>query len=76
MTDDNKDLQELFAQAKKEVEEEYTNFEKQSAVHRAALQIMQFEKGLFTGDVTEAHHLEKIRNIITNHLESITNEIN
>lgn len=61
--------------ADKETEYAYENFSEKSAAHRAALQIMQFEKELFYGDVAQNKHLQKIREIIELHMEDINNEI-
>ncbi|HIF9466544.1 CxC ATPase DNA modification system associated small protein [Photobacterium damselae] len=64
----------LLKQIDIETEEAHNNYSERSAVHCAALQIMQFEKDLYYGEAVNGKHLKKIQSIIEIHLEDIINE--
>ena len=68
------DLKALLEQANKETEMAHENYAQKSAVHKAALQIMQFEKELHYGDASTGHHIKKIKEIIEINAEDIANE--
>lgn len=73
---DINEIRELLIEAKYEAEKSYQDYSKKSSAHRAALQIMQFEKELYYGDITAPQHLKKIKEIIEFHAEDIANETN
>lgn len=73
---DINEIRQLLIEAKSEADEAYATYSKKSSAHRAALQIMQFEKELHYGDISTSHHLKKIKEIITFHAEDIANETN
>ncbi|KAB7653190.1 CxC ATPase DNA modification system associated small protein [Plesiomonas shigelloides] len=66
----------LLEEAAREAEMTHKSYENQSASHKAALQIMNFEKELHYGDLVRAHHIQNIKNIIEMHAEDIANETN
>lgn len=70
------ELKALLQEADKETQMAHEGYSKKSAAHRAALQIMQFEKELHYGDASTGHHLKKIKEIINNNAEDIANEAN
>ena len=70
------DFKAILKQIDIETEEAHNNYSERSSVHRAALQIMQFEKDLYYGEAVSGKHLKKIQSIIELHLEDITNETN
>ncbi|WP_226048883.1 CxC ATPase DNA modification system associated small protein [Vibrio vulnificus] len=51
----------LLLEADKDTQIAYQDYSKRSAAHRAALQVMQFEKEIYYGDVTNNRHLQKIK---------------
>lgn len=61
--------------ADKETENAHQEFSDRLSVHAAALQIMQFEKDLYYGDVSQGKYLQKIKEIIELYMEDINNEI-
>jgi hypothetical protein len=69
-------LKSLLLEAEKESELAYHNYALQSAVHRASLQIMQYEKDIYYGDSSSSRHLQKLRDIIDVNSEDINNETN
>lgn len=71
-----KDIKDLLQQANEEVEAAHDNYALKSSGHKAALQIMQFEKDLFYGSSATGRHLQKIREIIEINAEDIVNENN
>ena len=54
----------------------YQDYSKKSAAHKAALQIMQFEKELYYGDLVQNRHIQRISEIIEVNAEDIINETN
>ncbi|MBE8233716.1 MAG: hypothetical protein HAW67_08265 [Endozoicomonadaceae bacterium] len=65
----------LLIEANEATEAAHQDYSTKSAVHKAALQIMQFEKELYYGDIAQSRHLQKIRDIIEMNAEDISNEI-
>ncbi|MDN2483438.1 CxC ATPase DNA modification system associated small protein [Vibrio agarivorans] len=69
-----------FKDSLKEMIEEtkvcHEDYSKKSASHKAALQIMQFEKELYYGDASKNKHIVRIKEIIEINAEDITNEVN
>ena len=72
---DLKEFKASLLEAEQEANKVHEGFAKQSAAHSAALQIMQFEKNLYYGDIVQSKHLQKVRSIIEDHAEDINNEI-
>lgn len=70
------ELKKQLQQAHLETEEAFNDYAKQSAVHRAALQLIQFEKELFYGDTSVGHHLKRIKEIIEANADEIEYEAN
>lgn len=70
------EIKALLDEAGKETGMAHQEYSKRSAAHRAALQIMQFEKDLYYGDSSVGHHLKKIREIIEINSEDIAHETN
>jgi len=70
------EIKAMMLEAEKEAENTFVDYADQSATHQAALQIMQFEKDLHYGDLSQSRHLQKIKQIIEDHMEDINNEIN
>lgn len=70
------DLKAEFARLKKEVDDEYNNFSSRSSAHRAAIEIISFERELHYGNLTGANHLQRIRTIIEKYAGDIANETN
>lgn len=66
----------FLKQADIETELAHEDFTKKSAAHKAALQIINFEKDLYYGDASNNHHLKKIKEIIEVNVEDIINETN
>ncbi|PKH32652.1 CxC ATPase DNA modification system associated small protein [Shewanella sp. ALD9] len=66
----------LLIEADIATETAHNNYSKKSAVHKAALQIIQFEKDLYYGETVQSRHLQKIKDIIESNSEDIVNEIN
>lgn len=66
----------LLKQVDKDTQIAHLDYSKKSAVHKAALQVMQFEKELYYGDLVQSRHLQKIKDIIEANVEDIINEIN
>jgi hypothetical protein len=66
----------LLVEADVATEIAHQDYYKKSAVHKAALQVMQFEKDLYYGETVQSRHLQKIRDIIEMNAEDIVNEIN
>ncbi|MCE4935881.1 CxC ATPase DNA modification system associated small protein [Aliivibrio fischeri] len=66
----------LLLEADKDTQMAHQDYSKKSAAHKAALQIMQFEKEIYYGDVTNTRHLQKIKDIIEINAEDIINETN
>ncbi|EOW9664051.1 CxC ATPase DNA modification system associated small protein [Vibrio parahaemolyticus] len=54
----------------------HQDYSKRSAVHKAAIQIMQFEKELYYGDLVQPRHIQKLKDIVDVNAEDIVNEIN
>lgn len=73
---DLKQLKAILEQADQETKAAHQDYSKKSAVHKAALQVMQFEKELYYGDVGHGHHIKKIKEIIDVNAEDIVNETN
>lgn len=69
-------LKVLLKEIDKETQLAHEDYSNKSAIHKAALQIMQFEKELYYGDLVQARHLQKIKDIIEINAEDIVNEIN
>ncbi|MGL5668867.1 MAG: CxC ATPase DNA modification system associated small protein [Shewanella sp.] len=69
-------FKELLLEAAKDAQKAHESYSNKSAVHKAALQIMQFEKDLYYGDLVRSHHIQKIKDIIEIHSEDIANETN
>lgn len=65
----------MLEAADRETENAHQKFSDRSSAHGAALQIMQFEKSLYYGDIAQSKHLQKIREIIELYMEDINNEI-
>ncbi|MEZ8914070.1 CxC ATPase DNA modification system associated small protein [Vibrio sp. 10N.222.54.B2] len=70
------ELKALLQEADKETELAHKDYSKKSAVHKAALQVMQFEKELYYGDLVQSRHIQKIKDIIEVNAEDIVNEAN
>lgn len=66
----------LLKEVDKDTQLAHEDYSKKSAIHKAALQIMQFEKELYYGDLMQGRHLQKIKDIIEINAEDIVNEIN
>lgn len=64
----------LLKEADKDTQIAHQSYSKKSAVHKAALQIIQFEKELYYGDLVQSRHIQKIKNIIEVNAEDIVNE--
>ncbi|MCA0936671.1 hypothetical protein LCL85_14115 [Vibrio alginolyticus] len=73
---DLKQLKAFLQEADKETQIAHQDYSKKSSVHKAALQVMQFEKELYYGDVAQSRHIQKIKEIIDVNAEDIINEIN
>lgn len=72
---DISELKALLKQADEDTQVAHQDFEKRSSAHKAALEIMKFEKDLYYGDVGRTHHRQKIKEIIDLYAEEIANEI-
>lgn len=70
------ELKALLRAANEETEIAHQDYAKKSAAHKAALQIMQFEKELYYGDMSSGRHFQKIKDIILFNSEDIVNEAN
>ncbi|MFO6424183.1 CxC ATPase DNA modification system associated small protein [Motilimonas sp. KMU-193] len=70
------DFKALLKEVDKETQIAHQDYSKKSAVHKAALQVMQFEKELYYGDLVQARHIQKIKEIIEMNAEDIVNEAN
>lgn len=66
----------LLKEVDKDTQLAHEDYSKKSAIHKVALQIMQFEKELYYGDLVQGRHLQKIKDIIEINAEDIVNEIN
>lgn len=66
----------LLKEIDKDTQLAHEDYSNKSAIHKAALQIMQFEKELYYGDLVQSRHLQKIKDIIEINAEDIVNEIN
>lgn len=66
----------LLKEVDKDTQLAHQDYSKKSAVHKAALQVMQFEKELYYGDIAQTRHIQKIKEIIEVNAEDIVNEIN
>lgn len=64
----------LLKEVDKETKIAHQDYSKISAVHKAALQVMAFEKELYYGDITQTRHIQKIKDIIEVNSEDIINE--
>ncbi|MEI7236245.1 CxC ATPase DNA modification system associated small protein [Pectobacterium carotovorum] len=69
-------FKDLLKEIDKDTQIAHQNYSKKSAVHKAALQVMQFEKELYYGDLVQSRHLQKIKDIIEVNAEDIVNETN
>ncbi|MFM4769840.1 CxC ATPase DNA modification system associated small protein [Aeromonas veronii] len=65
----------LLMKIDEETKTAHQNYANQSAAHKVAIQIMQFEKELYYGDIAQARHIKKIKDIIEINAEDIVNEI-
>lgn len=66
----------LLKEVDKDTQLAHEDYSNKSAIHKAALQVMQFEKELYYGDLVQGRHLQKIKDIIEINAEDIVNEIN
>ncbi|EGQ9303378.1 CxC ATPase DNA modification system associated small protein [Vibrio vulnificus] len=66
----------LLKEVDKDTQIAHQDYSNKSAVHKAALQIMQFEKELYYGDLVLSRHIQKIKDIIDVNAEDIVNETN
>ncbi len=66
----------LLKEVDKDTQIAHQDYSKKSAVHKAALQVMQFEKELYYGDIAQTRHILKIKEIIEVNAEDIVNETN
>ncbi|MGF1688792.1 hypothetical protein L4C36_19250 [Photobacterium japonica] len=66
----------LLLDADKNTQMAHQDYSKKSAAHKAALQVMQFEKELYYGDLVLSRHILKIKEIIEVNAEDIVNEAN
>lgn len=66
----------LLKEVDKDTQIAHQDYSKKSAVHKAALQVMQFEKELYYGDIAQTRHIQKIKEIIEVNAEDIVNETN
>ncbi|MCE7535939.1 CxC ATPase DNA modification system associated small protein [Aliivibrio fischeri] len=66
----------LLKEVDKETQSVHEGYSNKSAAHKAALQIMQFEKDLYYGDIALSRHIQKIKEIIEINAEDIVNEVN
>lgn len=73
---DINELKALVEEAGKAADMAHETYSKKSAIHKAALQVMAFEKELYYGDIAQTRHLQKIRDIIEINAEDIVNETN
>ncbi|EPT9249982.1 CxC ATPase DNA modification system associated small protein [Photobacterium damselae] len=64
----------LLKEADRETQNAHQNYSKKSAAHKAALQVMRLEKEIYYGDIAQARHIQKIKEIIENNVEDIVNE--
>ncbi|TDX15383.1 hypothetical protein EDF88_3833 [Buttiauxella sp. BIGb0552] len=69
-------LKVLLKEIDKDTQLAHEDYSNKSAIHKAALQVMQFEKELYYGDLVQGRHLQKIKDIIEINAEDIVNEIN
>lgn len=70
------EFKDLLIEADIATETAHQDYSKKSAVHKAALQVMRFEKDLYYGDIVQNRHLQKIKDIIEMNAEDIVNEVN
>ncbi|WP_413479521.1 CxC ATPase DNA modification system associated small protein [Vibrio hibernica] len=68
------ELKALLKQADEDSQAAHQDFGKRSTAHKAALEIMKFEKDLYYGDLGRTHHRQKIKDIIDLYAEEIVNE--
>lgn len=73
---DLEEIKLLMEEANKEALRASEEFSERSPTHRAALQIMDFVKDLHHGDSGQTRHLQRIKQIIEDHMEDINNEDN
>lgn len=66
----------LLKEIDKDTQIAHQDYSNKSAVHKAALQIMQFEKELYYGDLVQSRHIQRIKEIIDVNVEDIINENN
>lgn len=66
----------LLKEIDKDTQVAHQDFSNRSATHKAALQVIQFEKELYYGDLVQNRHLQKIKDIIEINAEDIINETN
>jgi hypothetical protein len=66
----------LLKEVDKDTQTAHQDYSRKSAVHKAALQVMQFEKELYYGDLVQTRHIQKIKEIIEVNAENIVNETN
>ncbi|HDZ9483582.1 CxC ATPase DNA modification system associated small protein [Vibrio cholerae] len=66
----------LLKEVDKDTQIAHQDYSNKSAVHKAALQIMQFEKELYYGDLVQSRHIQMIKDIIDVNAEDIVNETN
>ncbi|MEZ8891480.1 CxC ATPase DNA modification system associated small protein [Vibrio sp. 10N.286.45.C10] len=66
----------LLKEVDKDTQIAHQDYSKKSAVHKAALQVMSFEKELYYGDIAQTRHIQKIKEIIEVNAEDIVNETN
>lgn len=59
-----------------ETQDAHQNYANKSSAHKVAIQIMQFEKELYYGDIAQTRHIKKIKDIIEINADDIVNEIN
>lgn len=69
-------LKVLLKEIDKDTQLAHEDYSNKSAIHKAALQVMQFEKELYYGDLVQSRHIQKIKDIIEINAEDIVNEIN
>lgn len=69
-------LKALLKEVDKETQIAHQDYSQKSAIHKAALQIIQFEKERYYSGLVQNRHILKIKEIIENNVEDIVNETN
>jgi len=70
---DLKEIENIFKTAEIEALDLRTRFTNISPIHKAAGEIVDFERQKFYGGISESQHLKKIREIIDRYANEINN---